>query len=61
MRDGLSLTPNFSRVLTGVKGQNRFNGLLTPGKPLKRLAIIDGRPRPAEAGLPMGTNKRVTP
>ena len=37
MTDIISLTPNFSWVTVADVKQNRFNGLLPAGKPLKRL------------------------
>ena len=37
MTNIISLTPNFSWVSDVVEGQNRFNGLPTGEKPLKRL------------------------
>ncbi len=33
----ISLTPGFSPVMFGKEDQNRFNGLSSGGKPLKRL------------------------
>jgi hypothetical protein len=37
IRNAISLTPGFSPVMAGKAGQNRFNGFLRAGKPLKRL------------------------
>ncbi len=37
MTSSFSLTPNFSWVTVLAVLQNRFNGLFTAGKPLKRL------------------------
>jgi hypothetical protein len=38
MSNAISLTPDFSPVMVGEACQNRFNGFLRAGKPLKRLA-----------------------
>jgi len=37
MNYGISLTPGFSPVKTAEASENRFNGFLHAGKPLKRL------------------------
>ena len=38
----ISLIPGFSPVMSHREGQNRFNGLSRAGKPLKRLARLNG-------------------
>jgi hypothetical protein len=52
MSNAISLTPDFSPVMVGEACQNRFNGFLRAGKPLKRLA---GR-RAANTRLKPGVN-----
>jgi hypothetical protein len=39
----ISLAPGFSRVSPAGDLENRFNGFLCPGKPLKRFASFGGR------------------
>ena len=49
MSNAISLTPGFSPVMIGKTIQNRFNGFLRAGKPLKRPAdrnITSTRPKP---------------
>jgi hypothetical protein len=41
MNNSIPLTPGFSPVMAGSECQNRFNGLVRVGKPLKRLAGRD--------------------
>lgn len=46
----ISVTPGFSPVTGGGESQNRFNGLLPRGNPLKRLVSSSTCPHPAKAG-----------
>jgi hypothetical protein len=50
MSDAFSLAPGFSPVVVAGRAPNRFNGLLYPVKPLKRLGRRAVWRHPAEAG-----------
>ena len=53
MSRAISLTPGFSPVSADWGGQNRFNGFLRAGKPLKRLPHI----APSTTRLKPGVNE----
>jgi hypothetical protein len=59
MGNAFSLTPGFSPVPTGGKGENRFNGFSAAGKPLKRLVFRAASPTRLKPGV-NETNRLIT-